>query len=64
MPLIRVDGPPIDDLERKREMVRGLTDVANDVYGIDKEHIIVLIQENAPENVGVGGQLIADRHAD
>jgi len=38
-----------------------LTDAATEVYGMDKEHIIVLIQENAPENVGVGGQLIADR---
>ena len=31
------------------------------VYGMDKEHIIVLIRENVPQNVGVGGQLIVDR---
>jgi 4-oxalocrotonate tautomerase len=53
-----VEGPPID-VERKRELVKKLTEVAVEVYRI--EHIIVLIRENPPENVGVSGQLIADR---
>jgi 4-oxalocrotonate tautomerase len=53
-----VDGPPID-IERKRQLVKKLTDVAVEVYGIP--HIVVLIRENPPENVGVEGQLIADR---
>ncbi|RKY04878.1 4-oxalocrotonate tautomerase [Candidatus Poribacteria bacterium] len=60
MPLIIVEGPKIES-ERKRELAKKLTDVASEVYGIDREHIIVLIKENPPENVGVGGQLIADR---
>lgn len=59
MPTISVDGPPLD-IEKKRELVRRLTDVAIDIYKI--EHIVVLIRENAPENVGVNGQLIADKH--
>ncbi len=58
MPTIMVDGPPID-VERKRRLVKKLTDVAVEVYGIP--HIVVLIRENPPENVGVEGQLIADR---
>jgi len=58
MPTIMVDGPPID-VERKRQLVRKLTEVAVEVYGI--KHIVVLIRENPPENVGVEGQLIADR---
>jgi 4-oxalocrotonate tautomerase len=53
-----VEGPPID-VERKRQLVKRLTDVAVEVYKI--EHITVLIRENPPENVGIGGQLIADR---
>ena len=61
MPVIRVDGPPIPDIERKRELVKRLTQVATDVYKI--EHIVVLIRENAPENVGVNGQLILDKHS-
>ena len=61
MPLITVEGPKIE-VEQKRRLVKKLTAAAVEVYGMDKEHIIVLIRENAPENVGVGGQLIADRH--
>ncbi|MBA7602942.1 hypothetical protein ES703_10038 [subsurface metagenome] len=59
MPTIRVDGPPLD-IEKKRELVRRLTDVATDIYNI--EHIVVLIRENAPDNVGVNGELIIDKH--
>jgi len=59
MPTIRVDGPPLD-IEKKRELVRRLTDVATDIYKI--EHIVVLIRENAPDNVGVNGELIIDKH--
>ena len=59
MPTITVEGPPIKDLDRKRQLVRQLTDVAVEVYRI--KHIVVLIGENAPENVGVNGELILDR---
>ena len=58
MPTIMVDEPPID-VERKRQLVKKLTDVAVEVYGIP--HIVALIRENPPENVCVEGQLIADR---
>jgi 4-oxalocrotonate tautomerase len=58
MPTILVDGPPIS-VEQKRELVKRLTEVAVKVYRI--EHITVLVRENPPENVGVNGQLLADR---
>jgi 4-oxalocrotonate tautomerase len=61
MPLITVEGPKIEEIERRRELVKKLTDAAFEVYGIAREHIVVLIHENAPENVGVGGELVADR---
>ncbi|NQT83986.1 tautomerase family protein, partial [bacterium] len=35
MPLITVEGPRIQEVERKRELVRKLTDTAFEVYGID-----------------------------
>lgn len=60
MPLIMVEGPPIKDIEKKRQLVKELTDVAAKIYGI--EHIIVLIRENRPENVGSNGELIIDKH--
>ena len=64
MPLITVEGPKIDDLDRKRQMVKLLAEAASEVYGMDKENIVVLIRENSPENVGIGGKLVADRQAE
>jgi 4-oxalocrotonate tautomerase len=61
MPTITVDGPPIAELAKKRELVKGMTDVAAKVYGIPAQAMVVLIRENPAENVGVGGELIADR---
>ncbi len=62
MPIITVDGPAIAELERKRAFVSKLTEVASEAYGLEREKIIVLLRENAPENVAVGGRLIADLH--
>ncbi|TET22609.1 MAG: 4-oxalocrotonate tautomerase [Candidatus Cloacimonadota bacterium] len=59
MPLIQIDGPQLE-IEKKRDLVKRITDVAMDVYKI--EHITILIRENTAENVGVNGQLIADMH--
>ena len=61
MPNIAVEGPPIADLNKKRELVKGLTEVAAKVYGLPPEAMIVVIRENPAENVGIGGQLLADR---
>ena len=61
MPIISFEGPPIKDVDKKRKFVQKLTDAAFEMYGIDKEHIVVLIRENKPENVSAGGKLILDR---
>jgi len=61
MPTIQIDGPKIKSMEQRRQLVAKLSEAAAEVYGLAKEHMIVLIRENAPENVGVGGQLLADR---
>jgi 4-oxalocrotonate tautomerase len=58
MPTITVEGPPLET-EKKRQLVKKLYDAAYDVYGI--RHITVLVRENAPENVGVNGELLVDR---
>ena len=58
MPTITVEGPTLS-IESKRALVRRLTETAAEIYQI--EHITVLIKENPPENVGVGGQLLTDR---
>ena len=62
MPTITVEGPSIRDIETKREMVRTMTDAAHKAYKLPREVIVVVIKENAPENVSVGGELIVDKH--
>ena len=61
MPIISVEGPPIEDLGKKRILVQELTDAATRGFGLPKETIIVLLRENSPENVSVAGKLIIDR---
>ena len=60
MPFISIEGPVIKEVEKKRSFVQELTDAAIRAYGLPKEAIIVIIRENSPENVGVGGNLILD----
>ena len=62
MPNITVDGPVIKDLDKKREMTREMTEAAVTAYGLPKQAIVVVIKENAPENVSVGGELIIDKY--
>ncbi len=61
MPLITVEGPGIKDLDKKRVMVKKITNAAAKAFGFSKDDIVVIIKENLPENVGVGGELVADR---
>ncbi len=61
MPTITVDGPAIADIEKRRALVAQLTDAAETAFGIDRAHIVVLLREHGPMNVGVGGKLLADR---
>ena len=61
MPNITIDGPKIEDLEVKRDLVKEITIAAEKAYKIPKERIIIVIKENMPDNVGVGGILISDR---
>lgn len=58
--MIGVDGPQIT-VDKKGELAKRLTEIAADIYGMEKQHIIILIGENEPENVGVGGELIINR---
>ena len=60
MPNITLEGPRIKDVGTKRELVKTVTDAAVKAYGLPAQTIVILIKENQPENVGVGGQLIVD----
>jgi 4-oxalocrotonate tautomerase len=63
MPHISIDGPRIEDLNKKRQLAKDLTRAAVNAYGLPEETIVVIIKEIAPENVSVGGQLVLDRRA-
>jgi 4-oxalocrotonate tautomerase len=60
MPNITIDGPKIENIDIKRVLIQEITASIEKAYKIPKEHIIVVIKENSPENVGVAGKLIAD----
>ena len=61
MPSIVFGGPRIEDISKKRELIKTVTDAAVKAYGLPKQAMIVVIHENSPENVGIGGELLADR---
>jgi len=61
MPSVIIEGPNIDDIEVKRLLVKEVTDALEKAYKLPREVYVVLIKENPPENVGVGGKLILDR---
>ena len=61
MPNIQVEGPILKDVDKKRVLVEEMTDAAAKAYGLPREAMVVLIKENSPENVGVGGKLVIDR---
>ena len=61
MPTVTVEGPPIKDLDVKRSLTREITDALERAYKLPRQVYVVVIRENPPENVCVGGELICDR---
>jgi len=61
MPTATLEGPPIEDIEVKRILVKEITDALEKAYKLPRQVFTVLIKENSPQNVGVGGGLIIDR---
>ena len=61
MPTATLEGPPIEDVDVKRNLVKEITDALEKAYKLPRQVYTVLIKENSAENVGVGGTLIIDR---
>ncbi len=59
MPTIFFYGPKLDK-EKKKGMIKSFTDTASRLTGIRKSAFVVYLRESAPENVGVGGELLED----
>jgi len=62
MPNVDISGPPLDD-DKKREMALEVTETAARAYGLPKQAIVVVITENPPQNVCVGGRMVCDDRA-
>lgn len=61
MPTVFFYGPKLDK-NKSREMISSFTETASRLTGINKSAIVVYLMESSPENVGVGGELLEDRH--
>ncbi|MGL4669103.1 MAG: 4-oxalocrotonate tautomerase DmpI [Methanobacteriaceae archaeon] len=59
MPVIKIDGNKID-IEKKRELVKRITEVASEIYELPEGAITILINEFEPEDVGLAGKLLLD----
>lgn len=61
MPAIIMELAPLEK-EKKARLVREVTESTARATGLPPETIFVFIRENSPENIGVGGKLLTDRH--
>jgi len=60
MPVVTIVVGPMD-VEKKRELCCKITDALEAAYGLPKSAYVILIRENARDNVAVGGELLCDR---
>ncbi|NLA05313.1 MAG: 4-oxalocrotonate tautomerase [Firmicutes bacterium] len=60
MPTIFFYGPSLPR-EKKTKLIRDFTEAASEATGIAKSAFVVYLQKTDPSEVGVGGELLADR---
>ena len=51
------------DIDQKRRLVKGITDVASEVTGVPAAAFYTFIDEYEHDQVAVGGELMSDRTA-
>jgi 4-oxalocrotonate tautomerase len=59
MPVVIIESNKLST-EKKRELVKSVTEITANVCELPKSTITVLIKELERENVGVGGKLLSD----
>ncbi len=60
MPIITIDGPKVCDIDRKRDFADKVTKLVAEFYKINPEAIVLILKENALENIASGGRLVID----
>ncbi len=61
MPVIQIAGNNGISLENKREMVKKVSEVVAEAYGLPIDAITVLVQGYNFDDIGVAGELLSDR---
>ena len=61
MPVITIAGNENISIEDKREMVKNVSEIVANAYGLPIEAITVLVQAYPQESVGVAGELLIDK---
>ncbi|WP_405276095.1 4-oxalocrotonate tautomerase DmpI [Methanobrevibacter sp.] len=61
MPVITIAGNNGITVEKKREMVKKVSEIVAESYGLPVEAITVLVQGYDKEDIGVAGELLSDR---
>ena len=61
MPVITIAGNDTITLEKKREMVKKVSETVAEAYGLPIEAITVLVPPYAKEDIGVAGGLLSDK---
>ena len=61
MPVITIAGNDGISIEKKREMVKNVSQVVADAYDLPIEAITVLVQAYPRESIGVAGELLSDK---
>jgi 4-oxalocrotonate tautomerase len=60
MPTIFFYGPKLER-EKRKELIRSFTTAASKATGINEAAFVVYLRETSAEEVGVGGELLAER---
>lgn len=59
MPVITVEGPLMNK-DKKEQLAKEITRVAAKIVEVPEKAVIVLLKENGPDNIGVGGTLMSN----
>ncbi len=59
MPLITVEASKSLSKEEKQKMIENASQIVADAFGLPVQAITMIIYENKPENIGVGGKPVS-----
>lgn len=64
MPFLSFDGPNNLSKETKKRLIKELTITASQILNIPPQSFMVVLKENNPDNIGVGGVPLSEKIKD